>query len=66
MKRAKNYYDHMDDFNWLKQQASPNWRLMDPSTASKASQSIMQLEASTAKEMAANTELDLYKDLFPM
>jgi hypothetical protein len=56
----------MEDFNWLKQQGSPNWRLMDPSIANKTSQALMQLDASTAKEAAASTEFDLYKDLFPM
>ncbi|CAO3565962.1 unnamed protein product [Mortierella alpina] len=27
---AKNYYDRVKDFNWLKQQQSPNWRLLEP------------------------------------
>ncbi|KAI8978657.1 tubulin binding cofactor C-domain-containing protein [Pilobolus umbonatus] len=26
---APNYYDQMEDFNWLKKQESPNWRVMD-------------------------------------
>ncbi|KAI7895508.1 tubulin binding cofactor C-domain-containing protein [Mucor mucedo] len=26
---AVNYYDQLEDFNWLKKQASPNWTLMD-------------------------------------
>ncbi|KAI8335941.1 tubulin binding cofactor C-domain-containing protein [Chlamydoabsidia padenii] len=26
---VNNYFSQMDDFNWLKQQASPNWTLMD-------------------------------------
>ncbi|CDH54177.1 tubulin-specific chaperone c [Lichtheimia corymbifera JMRC:FSU:9682] len=26
-----NYFDNVDDFNWLKQQASPNWKVMDSS-----------------------------------
>ncbi|KAG0043556.1 hypothetical protein BGZ83_011269 [Gryganskiella cystojenkinii] len=25
----KNYYDKVKDFNWLRQQQSPNWRLLD-------------------------------------
>ncbi|GAA5798759.1 tubulin binding cofactor C-domain-containing protein [Helicostylum pulchrum] len=25
-----NYFDQMEDFNWLKKQASPNWKIMDP------------------------------------
>ncbi|KAI8575443.1 hypothetical protein K450DRAFT_261747 [Umbelopsis ramanniana AG] len=66
VERPKNYYDHMEDFNWLKQQESPNWRLMDPSIANKTSQALMQLDAPTAKEAAASTEYDLYKDLIPM
>lgn len=24
-----NYFDQLEDFNWLKKQASPNWKLMD-------------------------------------
>lgn len=24
-----NYFDQIEDFNWLKKQASPNWKLMD-------------------------------------
>ncbi|KAI9305557.1 tubulin binding cofactor C-domain-containing protein, partial [Cunninghamella echinulata] len=27
-KPSNNYFDQMEDFNWLKQQASPNWTLM--------------------------------------
>ncbi|KAF9926600.1 hypothetical protein BGZ67_008054 [Mortierella alpina] len=27
---AKNYYDRVKDFNWLRQQQSPNWRLLEP------------------------------------
>ncbi|KAF9955875.1 hypothetical protein BGZ70_010083 [Mortierella alpina] len=27
---AKNFYDQVKDFNWLKQQQSPNWRLLAP------------------------------------
>lgn len=56
----------MEDFNWLRQQESPNWRLMDTSIANKTSQALMQLDAPTAKEAAANTAFDLYKDLIPM
>ncbi|KAF9284546.1 hypothetical protein BGZ68_004613 [Mortierella alpina] len=28
---ARNYFDKVKDFNWLRQQQSPNWRLLDPS-----------------------------------
>ncbi|KAF9959340.1 hypothetical protein BGZ70_008873 [Mortierella alpina] len=28
---ARNYFDRVKDFNWLRQQQSPNWRLLDPS-----------------------------------
>ncbi|OAQ32907.1 TBCC-domain-containing protein, partial [Linnemannia elongata AG-77] len=27
----KNLFDHVKDFNWLRQQQSPNWRLLDAS-----------------------------------
>lgn len=26
---STNYFDQMEDFNWLKKQASPNWSIMD-------------------------------------
>ncbi|ORY97874.1 tubulin binding cofactor C-domain-containing protein [Syncephalastrum racemosum] len=29
-----NYFDQVEDFNWLKKQASPNWRLMDATESS--------------------------------
>ncbi|KAI8093284.1 tubulin binding cofactor C-domain-containing protein [Halteromyces radiatus] len=28
-KSSTNYFDQMDDFNWLKQHASPHWKVMD-------------------------------------
>ncbi|KAG0198920.1 hypothetical protein BGX28_007705 [Mortierella sp. GBA30] len=28
---AKNYFDKVKDFNWLRQQQSPNWRLLEDS-----------------------------------
>ncbi|KAG9319825.1 hypothetical protein KVV02_007227 [Mortierella alpina] len=28
---ARNFFDRVKDFNWLRQQQSPNWRLLDPS-----------------------------------
>ncbi|KAF9211774.1 hypothetical protein BGZ59_007611, partial [Podila verticillata] len=27
--QTKNFYDHVKDFNWLRQQQSPNWRVLD-------------------------------------
>lgn len=29
--QAKNFYDQVKDFNWLRQQQSPNWRVLDSS-----------------------------------
>ncbi|KAF9184648.1 hypothetical protein BGZ51_000072 [Haplosporangium sp. Z 767] len=31
LSQEKNFYDKVKDFNWLRQQQSPNWRLMEPS-----------------------------------
>ncbi|KAG0262649.1 hypothetical protein BG011_009956 [Mortierella polycephala] len=31
LSKEKNFYDKVKDFNWLRQQQSPNWRLMEPS-----------------------------------
>ncbi|KAF9905795.1 hypothetical protein EC991_001271 [Linnemannia zychae] len=31
LKPEKNLFDHVKDFNWLRQQQSPNWRLLDTS-----------------------------------
>lgn len=30
-KTVRNQYDQVDDFKWLKAQASPNWRVLEPS-----------------------------------
>lgn len=29
--KTKNFYDNVKDFNWLRQQQSPNWRVLDAS-----------------------------------
>ncbi|KAF9341565.1 hypothetical protein BGZ91_006643 [Linnemannia elongata] len=31
LRPEKNLFDHVKDFNWLRQQQSPNWRLLDAS-----------------------------------
>ncbi|KAG9066726.1 hypothetical protein KI688_012635 [Linnemannia hyalina] len=31
LRPEKNLFDHVNDFNWLRQQQSPNWRLLDAS-----------------------------------
>ncbi|KAI1292709.1 hypothetical protein EDD11_008709 [Mortierella claussenii] len=33
--RDKNFYDKVKDFNWLRQQQSPNWRLLDSAEIEK-------------------------------
>lgn len=30
-KTVHNQYDQVDDFKWLKAEASPNWRVLEPS-----------------------------------
>ncbi|KAI8368684.1 tubulin binding cofactor C-domain-containing protein [Choanephora cucurbitarum] len=39
---SNNYYDQVEDFNWLKKQASPNWKVMD-STREKTLESQLDL-----------------------
>lgn len=31
LRPEKNLFDHVKDFNWLRQQQSPNWRLLEAS-----------------------------------
>ncbi|GAB5586220.1 hypothetical protein Unana1_01120 [Umbelopsis nana] len=61
---GRNYYDRMEDFNWLKQQDSPNWRLMDTAMSDTLNEAVAQLDVSKAKRYAENPEIDLYAELF--
>lgn len=56
----------MEDFNWLKQQESPNWRLMDTAICDKLNQAISQFDPSKARAAAENLAVNLYEDLFTM
>ncbi|KAF8966712.1 hypothetical protein BGZ46_000326 [Entomortierella lignicola] len=38
---SKNYYDKVKDFNWLRQQQSPNWRLLEENEIKELSQQIL-------------------------
>ncbi|KAG2184771.1 hypothetical protein INT43_000684 [Umbelopsis isabellina] len=58
-----NYYDCMEDFNWLKQQESPNWGLMDTDSSDKLYQSIVDLDEHKAKQAIADSCADLYEQL---
>jgi hypothetical protein len=53
----------MEDFNWLKQQESPNWRLMDIANSDKLYQSIVDLDEHKAKQAISNSQVDLYQQL---
>lgn len=61
--QTTNYYDCMEDFNWLKQQESPNWRLMDIASSDILYQSIVNLDEHKAKQAIANSRVDLYQQL---
>ncbi|KAI8065376.1 tubulin binding cofactor C-domain-containing protein [Gilbertella persicaria] len=39
-KSSHNYYDQIEDFNWLKKQASPNWKVMNQAREKTLSDSI--------------------------
>lgn len=54
----------MEDFNWLKQQDSPNWRRMDTAMSDTLNEAVAQLDVSKAKRYAENPEIDLYEELF--
>ncbi|KAF9091751.1 hypothetical protein BGX27_001965 [Mortierella sp. AM989] len=38
---SKNYYDKVKDFNWLRQQQSPNWRLLEASETKELAQQVL-------------------------
>ncbi|EIE89581.1 hypothetical protein G6F55_012306 [Rhizopus delemar] len=59
-----NYYDQIEDFNWLKKQASPNWKIMDDSRLEqlhKESQSIKQLSIGYNESLSLSTILPSMK-----
>lgn len=48
-KQAANLYDQMDDFNWLKKQASPNWRVMSEEETNRFHESTEDAKQQTNK-----------------
>lgn len=61
--QTTNYYDCMEDFNWLKQQESPNWKLMDIDSSDKLYQSIVDLDGNKALEAILDPRVDFYQQL---
>ncbi|KAI9262387.1 tubulin binding cofactor C-domain-containing protein [Phascolomyces articulosus] len=51
---STNYYDQMEDFNWLKKQASPNWRVMDSTETRHYNQSITHDSPSQLSSLLCN------------
>ncbi|KAI7850253.1 tubulin binding cofactor C-domain-containing protein [Circinella umbellata] len=49
-----NYYDQMEDFNWLKKQASPNWRVMNKPEADEFNRSITDDPPSELSRLLCN------------
>lgn len=46
-----NYFDQLEDFNWLKKQASPNWRLMDQDRYSAIDKQLSMLKTDKKKDL---------------
>ncbi|CDS13176.1 hypothetical protein LRAMOSA05354 [Lichtheimia ramosa] len=45
---TRNYFDNVDDFNWLKKQASPNWKVMDSSKSKQMNQQLSTISPENA------------------
>ncbi|KAF9993817.1 hypothetical protein BGZ80_010367 [Entomortierella chlamydospora] len=43
---SKNYYDKVKDFNWLRQQQSPNWRLLEAGEIKELAQEVLAKDRS--------------------
>ena len=51
-----NYYDRVKDFNWLRQQKSPNWRLLEPQEIRNGiAQTVLAKDASPLLPTATTT-----------
>ncbi|KAG2209486.1 hypothetical protein INT47_008330 [Mucor saturninus] len=46
-----NYYDQLEDFNWLKKQASPNWTLMDQDRYSVINKQLSVLKTDKTEDL---------------
>ncbi|ORZ12739.1 tubulin binding cofactor C-domain-containing protein [Absidia repens] len=55
-KSSVNYFDQMDDFNWLKQQASPHWTLLDKDRIDSLSLSLHNLLGLEQLELLPNSQ----------
>ncbi|KAI8145667.1 tubulin binding cofactor C-domain-containing protein [Fennellomyces sp. T-0311] len=49
-----NYYDQVEDFNWLKKQASPNWRVMEDIDADQVNRSVTHDEPTQLSRLLCN------------
>ncbi|KAL0077767.1 tubulin binding cofactor C-domain-containing protein [Phycomyces blakesleeanus] len=59
-----NYFDQMEDFNWLRKQASPHWRVLTEDEATKLNTSVVDdLEKLTS--LPQKEHLDAFLEFIP-
>ncbi|KAI8636586.1 tubulin binding cofactor C-domain-containing protein [Parasitella parasitica] len=56
---STNYFDQIEDFNWLKKQASPNWKLMDQAKTQLLGDGVKILQNNGKKEATLSTAMKL-------
>lgn len=56
---STNYFDQIEDFNWLKKQASPNWKVMDQEKKQMLDEHIKTLQQSIDRDTTFSVGLML-------
>lgn len=56
---STNYFNQIEDFNWLKKQASPNWKVMDQDKKQMLNEHIKTFQQNNARDAALSVGLKL-------
>lgn len=56
---STNYFDQIEDFNWLKKQASPNWKVMDQEKNQMLDEHIKTFQQDIDRDAALSVGLTL-------
>ncbi|KAK4521703.1 phosphopyruvate hydratase [Mucor velutinosus] len=56
---STNYFDQIEDFNWLKKQASPNWKVMDQDKKQMLDEHIKTFQQNIDRDTALSVGLTL-------
>lgn len=56
---STNYFNQIEDFNWLKKQASPNWKVMDQDKKQMLNEHIKTFQQNSDRDAALSVGLNL-------